>query len=384
MTRILVFEDSVYRRDARGVHTDQSFLLFAARLSAVADVAMLGRLHPDPGASHYLLPSAVRFRGLPHYESLAGAAAVVAALRSLRVLWAALGEADVAWLLGPHPLALAAALLAPLRGTRAVLGVRQDLPTYARRRHPGRRRIHLAADVLEAAWRALARIRPVVVVGPDLARRYAHAPRLLELAVSLVPGEEASRDGAGGRSPNGELRLLSVGRLEAEKNPLLLADVLALLRADDPRWRLVVCGEGPLAADLEARLREAGLEHAAELRGYVPVDAGLLDAYRASDVFLHVSWTEGVPQVLFEAWAAGVPVAATAVGGVTAVAEGAALLVPPGDAAAAAAAVRRLARDGELRAGLVAAGRARAAATTMEESRARLAGFLRGTGPCAA
>jgi glycosyltransferase involved in cell wall biosynthesis len=221
-----------------------------------------------------------------------------------------------------------------------------------------------------------------VVVGPDLARRYRHAPRLLELAVSLVPREEAARDGAA-RSANGELRLLSVGRLEAEKNPLLLADVLARLRADDPRWRLVVCGEGPMAEDLTARLREVGADGAAELRGYVPVDAGLLDAYRSCDVFLHVSWTEGVPQVLFEAWAAGVPVAATAVGGVPAVAEGAALLVPPGDADAAADAVRRLARDGELRASLVAAGRERAAATTLEESRRRLAAFLEEAGRCA-
>jgi glycosyltransferase involved in cell wall biosynthesis len=139
-----------------------------------------------------------------------------------------------------------------------------------------------------------------------------------------------------------------------------------------------------MAADLMARLREVGADGAADLRGYVPVDAGLLDAYRSSDVFLHVSWTEGVPQVLFEAWAAGVPVAATAVGGVPAVADGAALLVPPGDADAAADAVRRLAGDGELRASLVAAGRERAAATTLEESRRRLAAFLEETGPCAA
>jgi glycosyltransferase involved in cell wall biosynthesis len=238
--------------------------------------------------------------------------------------------------------------------------------------------------VLEAAWRALARVRPVVVVGPDLARRYAHAPRLLELAVSLVPQEEASRDGHAQGSRDGVLRVLSVGRLEAEKNPLLLADVLARLRADDPRWRLVVCGEGPMEADLRLRLEELGAAGAAELRGYVPVDGGLLEAYRSSDVFLHVSWTEGVPQVLFEAWAAGVPVAATAVGGVPAVAAGAALLVPPGDADAAAAAVRRLAGDGELRDALVAAGRERAAATTLEESQRRLAAFLRGAAPCAA
>ena len=56
----------------------------------------------------------------------------------------------------------------------------------------------------------------------------------------------------------------------------------------------------------------------------------------SSDVFLHVSWTEGVPQVLFEAFAAGLPVVATDVGGVAQAVDGAALLVAPGDALAAA------------------------------------------------
>ena len=62
----------------------------------------------------------------------------------------------------------------------------------------------------------------------------------------------------------------------------------------------------------------------------MPVDDGLMDVYRTADVFLHVSWTEGLPQVLFEAWAAGVPVVATAVGGVPAAAGDAAVLIAAG------------------------------------------------------
>ena len=48
-----------------------------------------------------------------------------------------------------------------------------------------------------------------------------------------------------------------------------------------------------------------------DLRGYLPLDGGLLDLYRGADALLHVSWTEGVPQVLLEAFAAGLPVVAT-------------------------------------------------------------------------
>jgi len=80
--------------------------------------------------------------------------------------------------------------------------------------------------------------------------------------------------------------------------------------------------------------------------------------------------------VLVEAFAAGLPVVATAVGGVPAAAEGAALLVEPGDAAAAAAALERLVADGELRDRLVAAGLERAHAETLEAASEQVVAFL--------
>src|SRR5207302_3010935 len=117
---------------------------------------------------------------------------------------------------------------------------------------------------------------------------------------------------------------------------------------------------GPLRGELERRLTELGVSHRAELRGYVPINGGLLEVYRSSHAFLHVSRTEGFPQVIVEAFASRLPVVATAVGGVAAAADGAALLVPPEDAAAAAAALERLVAEPELRGRLVEAGAARA------------------------
>jgi glycosyltransferase involved in cell wall biosynthesis len=175
--------------------------------------------------------------------------------------------------------------------------------------------------------------------------------------ISLVDEEHVTTlEEALARSYDGELTMLSVGRLDPEKNPLLLADVLARLRRDEPRWRLVVCGDGTMMDELAERLRAGGVEEHAELVGYESLDGGLRERYRDSHLFLHVSWTEGVPQVLFESFAAGLPVVATAVGGVPELAEGRAVLIPPGDADAAAEAARRLADDERLRAELVDAG----------------------------
>ena len=120
-------------------------------------------------------------------------------------------------------------------------------------------------------------------------------------------------------------------------------------------------------------LRANGDEEHAELLGYVSLDGGLRDLYRDSHVFLHVSWTEGVPQVLFESFAAGLPVVATAVGGVPELAEGRSVLIP--------ARRRRRGHGGRAAGGIGprAAGRARGRRARVREALfARLRGRPRG------
>ena len=129
---------------------------------------------------------------------------------------------------------------------------------------------------------------------------------------------------------------------------------------------------------LLARLADLGLEACAELRGYVPFDE-LLEDYRSADVLLSTSWTEGFPQVFVEAFAAGLPVVATDVGGIRKAAGETVMLVPPGDVEAAAEAIHRTVEDDELRRRLVEAGLDWAALHTTEVEIARLAEFLLAT-----
>jgi glycosyltransferase involved in cell wall biosynthesis len=377
--RLAIYCDFSYRRDDGTLWAELAFARFVAGLAPHFEhITLVGRLHPERGRWHHEIPSDLDFEPLPYYPSLArGAAPARALFASLPLFWRLLGRVDAVWLLGPHPMAVAFAALAALRRRPVALGIRQDLAAYIRNRHPRARTLGIAAAVLEAAFRLIARRAAVVVVGSDLARRYRRARRLLPITISLVSEREiAAADASRARRWDGELQVLSVGRLDAEKNPLLLADVLGRLLARRPRWRLVVCGDGPLKDELDARLRELGIREHADLVGYIPVEAGLVDVYRASHVLLHCSWTEGVPQVLYEAFAQRLPVVATDVGGVRDAADGAALVVPPGDAEAAAVAVERLADDGALRDRLAAAGADRAREHSLEAETERVARFL--------
>jgi glycosyltransferase involved in cell wall biosynthesis len=382
--RLAVYTDYAYHRVGHELFAERAFALFVARLAGAFDrLVLVGREAPAPVRARYAVGAEVELVPLPYYQKLSEPWAVLrSSIQSMARFWRALRGVDGVWLLGPHPLAIAFAVLAALRRKRVVLGVRQDTRAYVRSRHPGRPLLRLAATVLDAIWRGLARVFPVVVVGPEIASHYAGARSLLEITVSLVDERDlVPVEAALKRSYRGELRVISVGRLEAEKNPLLLADVLArLVGQDGDRWRLTVCGEGAMHAMLEDRLRALGIAERAELLGYVPFGPRLLALYRDSHALLHVSWTEGLPQVLVEGFAAGLPVVATDVGGVASAVGEAVRLVPAGDAGAAAAELQAIAADRGLREGLVRAGHDYAAARTVTTEAERVAGFLRGAG----
>ena len=126
------------------------------------------------------------------------------------------------------------------------------------------------------------------------------------------------------------------------------------------------------------------MERAVELKGHVPIDDGLVDVYRDGHFFLHVSWTEGLPQVLLEAMAAALPVVATSVGGVAEAIGDSALLIDPGDVDAAVDSLSRLAQDEPLRERLVDAGQSHVRRYTMEAECRRVADFIAGSATDAA
>lgn len=335
----------------------------------------------DEGADEQsLLPPGTRVVALPDYGSLRRLGAVLrSGLGTGRAFWRGLEDVDVVWAFGPHPFELLLATLASLRGKRVVLGVRQDTPTYFRARLPSRRWKPILAgiDAMDGVHRLLAGRLAATIVGEENARRYKRG-RVLAISPSLVP-EEALAAAPPLRDWSGEIELLTVGRIDTEKNPLLLVEAIAELeRRRRGVFRLRWVGLGPLEEDVRARAAELGVADRIELLGYLPFPE-LLPHYRDAHAFIHVSFTEGVPQVLNEALACGLPVVATDVGGVSEALDGgrAGLVVPPADRDALVEAVLRVADHGDLRSRLVEHGLERARDRTLEAQAARVAAFLR-------
>jgi len=376
--RLAIYCDHSYRLHDGALTAELPFAVFLGGLADYCSkLTLVGRL--DDGSVPFPHPLGdAEFMPLPHYSSGTDARSLIRAMPvSAARFWRLLGRVDAAWVLGPTPLSVVFALLTLLRRRQLILGVRQDLPSLFEHRYPDRPLLRLGARALEAASRTLARRVPVVVVGPDLARHYGHSRALHTLFVSLLSEEEILPANEDRRRYDGPaLRLLSVGRIDSEKNPLLLADVLARLFDLDSRWQMDVCGDGPLLEALRDRLEDLGIAAQATLHGHLAMDTGLLELYRRSHVLLHVSFSEGVPQVLLEALASRLPVVATGVGGVPDLIRDCGLLIPPADVSEAVTAVKRMASDSELRAALVQRGAVQAQLHSRERESAGLVNFL--------
>jgi glycosyltransferase involved in cell wall biosynthesis len=193
------------------------------------------------------------------------------------------------------------------------------------------------------AVRALSRDDCVVAVSAPLAAQLqlmgVPAERIATIPNAWRPPSTGPVGRAGARAAlglEGDGPMLGwVGRLSYVKGADVALDALALMR--NRQVRLVFVGDGPERATLEAQVTKLGLGGQVRFVGMVKAASSLLNAF---DAVVLSSRSEGTPMILLEAIHAGVPIVATAVGGVPdLITPATGTLVPPNDPAALAAAM---------------------------------------------
>ena len=149
-------------------------------------------------------------------------------------------------------------------------------------------------------WRHAAALTAVSSHVSDLARKaYGVEAKVILNGTSTWASQPPPPDAGG------VLRLLFVGRMSVQKNPVLLGRVLSSLRGRP--WRAVFLGDGPLRGSLEEVLAQGGVSGQCELRGWV--DAAEVDrAMSSSDLLLMPSLSEGLPVAAVEAAARGLAI----------------------------------------------------------------------------
>ena len=158
----------------------------------------------------------------------------------------------------------------------------------------------------------------------------------------------------------------SVGRLEAQKDPLTMVSALAAARRRVPQLRLALVGGGSLEGEVRTRAASLGVTDRLDLLGLRDDVPAVLDA---SDLFALSSRWEGLPRAALEATRAGLPIAATDTGGIRELIDDGVTgrLVPVGDAVALGAALVDLVEDPERARRLASAAAERLPSFTAEQ-----------------
>ncbi len=216
---------------------------------------------------------------------------------------------------------------------------------------------------------------PVITVSADVAERLVRRVGIARERITVVPlavGDEFRRPAAPADIERVcralDVRpgrfLLAVGNLSTRKNLDTLVRAMARVQATD--LPLVLAGRpGTSATEVGDEIRRHGVGDRVRLAGFV-ADADLPALVQGALALVHPAVDEGFGLPPLEAMAAGTAVIAARAGSIPEVVGGAALLVDPLDAAAWTEAIDLVAADGDRRAAMTAAGRARAAAFTWQ------------------
>lgn len=250
------------------------------------------------------------------------------------------------------------------------------------------RDIYATPSALEEKMRA-ARV-VVTCTGYNVSHLRGLCPELpaghIQLVHHGVDVEAASRVAARRSAPAAAPPvILAAGRLIDKKGFDTLIDACAALRARGRSYHCRIFGTGPLLAELRRRGDAAGLSSTLDLPGWAPA-GHLLDAMGGAAVFAMPSRVaaggdrDGIPNVVLEAMAAGLPVVATRVSGIPEAVshETTGLLVEPDNVTALADALERILTDATLSARFGAAAQARIAEEfTLEVASSRLLSLFR-------
>jgi glycosyltransferase involved in cell wall biosynthesis len=153
---------------------------------------------------------------------------------------------------------------------------------------------------------------------PRLAPRFAFMPTWFDstrFGVGASDVRAAARAGLRARFgwKDDARVMISVGRLDRQKDPLLLLEAALPLMARTPRLHLLLVGDGSLRPQVESIVRAAGCGGRIALAGARPADE-IAMLLKGADLFVMSSAYEGMPIALLEALASGLPVVSTPVG----------------------------------------------------------------------
>ena len=391
-----VFINQAFYTDGKKVSTELSFVRFIESFSVFFEkiyVFAPTQFIPDESHAYYTCSDKITLVALPYYDNVNDM--VKRLLRILpatsKALKSKIGDCDVIWLVGPHPLGLLAFRIAKKAKVPLFYHIRGNILKDVQVRYRGLKSIWAKCYARLMHWASLflSHHIPILVVGQELFDLYRKSSRtIFKISPSLISQQdiETSRNRilAQPYISKDKIRLLFVGRPEPEKGLEYLFKAMAILNSESKtRYCLTIVGEAQRGskekeAVIQTMIEQTGMVSNVEWAGYIPFGDELLDVYRNSDIFILPSLAEGIPKVIYEAMAAGLPIIATRIGGLAdVISDGKnGILISPGAVNEIVNAINKIVGDKEYMLSLKKASLQSAAKHTNEKARDHIMDIL--------
>jgi glycosyltransferase involved in cell wall biosynthesis len=310
----------------------------------------------------------------PYYNKGREIAALIHPFKLMRCLWPYIKQSDLVWINIPNSLGILAWLVCLLQRKRFVLTIVGNYPELIRLGFR-RRGIPVLGSLLGGAFELanhlmISASTTTLVNSTVLLEIYGRGKPYVDFFVdSSITESDISKTVASSNSD--ECRILYVGRLESAKGFSELLQAARDLLTEGLKFRILLAGDGYRRDDIRKEAEELGIIEQVKFLGWIAIEK-LKDIYRACDIFVFPSYSEGMPKAVIEAMANGLPVVVTNVGGIPSVVEDGrtAFLIQPRDAGAIRDALRKLILDKPLRRRMAEAGLERSRQFTMDAERA--------------
>lgn len=320
-SKIGFFNEGKYLKNSKGlVSSSDIFTVFFQKLFSNKSIKTIGRLSSSQFSPKYTLDTSSDFTPLTDYKSISRLLLVFPFyfIKNRKTINKFIKNIDVLFISASGPLSILMLYKIRRNNKKVFIFIRQNTRKLISVKHNNNFLARIISNWIETYIEKFVQNysnATVFAFGGEIYKRY------LELSSSTFSIADSRYNNSDILSINDikdksytKLKLLYVGRLAPGKGLEFL--IKCLSKINHFEFTLTVVGDGIIKEDLIQLVKKHNLSSKIKFRGFIDFSQNLLNEYSSHDIFIMPSFSEGLPQVVFEAMSRGVVVVATNVGGI--------------------------------------------------------------------
>ena len=320
-SKIGFFNEGKYLKNSKGlVSSSDIFTVFFQKLFSNKSIKTIGRLSSSQFSPKYTLDTSSDFTPLTDYKSISRLLLVFPFyfIKNRKTINKFIKNIDVLFISASGPLSILMLYKIRRNNKKVFIFIRQNTRKLISVKHNNNFLARIISNWIETYIEKFVQNysnATVFAFGGEIYKRY------LELSSSTFSIADSRYNNSDILSINDikdksytKLKLLYVGRLAPGKGLEFL--IKCLSKINHFEFTLTVVGDGIIKEDLIQLVKKHNLSSKIKFRGFIDFSQNLLNEYSSHDIFIMPSFSEGLPQVVFEAMARGAIVVATKVGGI--------------------------------------------------------------------